>query len=222
MISKKIDSTDLINILKIISVTCRECGSHSYFAWVKESSAMIHLSDWGSWVWWIIPKSIIANLQLLFFRLFTDQWVFRLILDLTLLLSVYMVFIILWQGESFRRQITFRERRQASSRCAVILDTFHSGVGKLHGEMYGVLVGCEEMDPSPFPSIIILSLSHAFDNSIRQPSTCKVAGLIWLPFLLDPGHINQTNGDGCTDVTTRHSLVALETLFRGPRGCHRR
>lgn len=206
----------------MISVTCRECSSHSYFAWVKESSAMIHLSDWGSWVWWIIPKSIIANLQLLFFRLFTDQWVFRLILDLTLLLSVYMVFIILWQGESFRRQITFRERRQASSRCAVILDTFHSGVGKLHGEMYGVLVGREEMDPSPFPSIIILSLSHAFDNSIRQPSTCKVAGLIWLPFLLDPGHINQTNGDGCTDVTTRHSLVALETLFRGPHGCHRR
>lgn len=49
---------------------------------------------------------------------------------------------------------------------------------KLHGEMYGVLVGCAEMDPSAFPSIIILSLSHAFDNSIRQPSTCKVAGLI--------------------------------------------
>ena len=70
------------------------------------------------------------------------------------------------------------QRGEASSRCAVILDTFHSGVGKLHGEMYGVLVGCGEMDPSPFPSIIILSLSHAFDNSIRQPSTCKVAGLI--------------------------------------------
>lgn len=102
---------------------------------------MIHLSDWGSWVWWIIPESIIANLRLLFFRLFTDQWVFRLIPDLTLLLSVYMVFITRWQRESFRRQITFREGRRASARCAVILDTFHSGVGKQHGEMYGVLVG---------------------------------------------------------------------------------
>lgn len=71
-----------------------------------------------------------------------------------------------------------RGGRQASGRCAVILDTFHSGVGKQHGEMYGVLVGRGEMEPSPFPGIIILSLSHAFDNSIRQPSTCEVAGLI--------------------------------------------
>lgn len=117
----------------MISVTCVQCGTPSYFARVKESSPVIHLSDWGSWVWWIIPKSIIANLRLLFFRLFTDQWVFRLILDLTPLLSVYMVFIMRWQRESFRRQITFREGRQASSRCAVILDTFHSGVGKQHG-----------------------------------------------------------------------------------------
>lgn len=206
----------------MIPLTRGRCGSQSYFTRVNESSGMIHLSDRGTWVWWIIPKSIIANLQLLFFRLFTDQWVFRLIPDPPLLLSVYMAFITRWQGESFRRQITFRDWRQASGRCAVILDTFHSGAGKLRGEMYGVLVGRREMEPSPFPGIIILSLSHAFDNSIRQPSTCEVAGLIWLPFLLDRGHINQTNGDGCTDVTTRHSLVALETLFRGPRGCHQR
>lgn len=76
------------------------------------------------------------------------------------------------------------------------------------------------MDPFfRFLWIIILNPSHAFDNLIRQPTTCKVVGLIWLPFLLDPPPINQSNGDGSTDMTTCHSLVALETLLRELCNC---
>lgn len=213
MISKKIDSADLINILEN-DLRDLQVEQQSLAA----SPGFKNQARWFIWLTEVVEfdgsvlKASWLIFKLLFFRLFTDQWVFRLIPDLTPLLSVYMAFIILWQGESFRRQITFRERYVCS---------YFGYISQWSGEMYGVLVGCVEMDPSPFPSIIILSLSHAFDNSIRQPSTCKVAGLIWLPFLLDPGHINQTNGDGWSDVTTRHSLVALETLFRGPRGCQR-